>query len=141
MLHRASPHSFSPTVPFIESTVTVKFVSSKCGCCCRRNGRKLSSLLLVRSLYSKRVLRVRERYLLGVRPPLSTLRSSAVSFRAPQPGWYEFNPQRGFPAKEGFGVAEVIFHSTVSSLRAQSVCCVVGIGVHCAVRASASFTG
>ncbi|KAK5863403.1 hypothetical protein PBY51_000433 [Eleginops maclovinus] len=51
MLHRASLHSFSPAAASIESTATVKFVTSKCGCCSRRNGPKLSSSPLLRAGY------------------------------------------------------------------------------------------
>lgn len=47
-----------------------------------------------------------------------------------------FNPQLGaFQIKRGFCAAVVIFHSTISSLGAQSVCC------RCSVHASASCTG
>lgn len=50
MLHRASIHSFSPAALGIESTATVKFVSSKCGCCALAEMDPNNSALLVSPL-------------------------------------------------------------------------------------------
>lgn len=51
MLHLASPHSFSPAAPIsIESTATVKLVSSKCGCLSHKWPQTLVALLKAGSL-------------------------------------------------------------------------------------------
>lgn len=83
-------HSFSPAARSIEATATVKFVSSKCGCCSRTNGPKLFLFLiwLTRAL----VFTVSTPSATAVvstlvflqhqpSPPLSPLQSPARSFR------------------------------------------------------------